>query len=140
MGLRAAAQKVDSLANFPSHRGHQAVVCTFYLARLAASGASAGLDVVLRRCAARFREWSRELVRGFPWVAAERVLLDARRVHQVPQPLVVLEKVLPLPEILVGAQKALLVAVYQTQPLAVLLVKVVESVWRLVASSGPARV
>ncbi len=86
--LRAVAQKVDSLANFPFRRAHRAEVCTAYPARLAASGALAGLDVVLRRSAARFPVSCRELDRGFPWVAAGLVLLDARRVHQVPQPLV----------------------------------------------------
>jgi len=87
--LRAAAQKVDSLANFPFHPGHRAAACTVYPGHLAASGASAGLDVVLRRCAVRFLESFPELVRGFPSVAAELVLLDAPRTHQVPQPLVV---------------------------------------------------
>jgi hypothetical protein len=132
--LRAAAQKVDSLANFPFHRVHRAAVCTVYLARLAASGASAGQGVVLRRSAVRFPASSRELVRGFPWAEAETERQGARRAHQVPQPLVVSEKVLPLPENLVGVQKALMVAVHQTRPLAAPLVKVVESVWPLVVS------
>jgi hypothetical protein len=87
--LRAVAQKVDSLANFPFHRGHRAAVYRVYLGHLAASAASAGLDVVLRRCAVRFLELSRELVRGFPSAGAEQVLLDAPQVYPVPQLLVV---------------------------------------------------
>jgi hypothetical protein len=86
---RAVAQKVDSLANFPFHLGHRAAVCTVYLVRLAASAASAGPDVVLRRNAVRFPESSQELVRGFPWAAVEQALLDAPRAHLGPQPLVV---------------------------------------------------
>jgi hypothetical protein len=132
--LRAAAQKVDSLANFPFHRGHRAVVCTAYLARLAASDASADPDVVLRRSAVRFLVSSRELVRDFPWEEAETELQGARQAHRVPQPLVVQEKVLPLLEIPVVEQKALLVAVHQTLPLAVQLEKAAESVWPLAVS------
>lgn len=52
----------------------------------------------------------------------------------MPQPLVVSEKVLSLPGLLVGVQKTLLVAAHQTRPLAVPLVKAVESVWPLVVS------
>jgi hypothetical protein len=138
--LRDVAQKVDSPANFPFHPGHRAAVCTVYLARLAASGASAGQDVVLRRSAGRFLASSRELVRGFPLAAGEQVRQGAPRAHQMQQPLVVQEKVLSLPEFLVGVQKALLVGVHQTRPLAVRLVKMAESVLSLVASSEMARV
>ncbi len=138
MVLRAVVQKVDSLANFPFHRGHRAAVCTVYLARLVASGASAGLDVVLRRSAVHFPESFRELVRDFPWEEVETELQGARQAHRVPQPLVVQEKVLPLLEIPVVEQKALLVAVHQTLPLAVRLEKAAESVLSLVASSEPA--
>jgi hypothetical protein len=86
--LRALVQKVDSLANFPFHRGHRAAARTVYLARLAALGASAGLDVALRPSAARFPESSRELDRDSPWAAAELVQLDAPQARLVPQPLV----------------------------------------------------
>jgi hypothetical protein len=41
---------------------------------------------------------------------------------------------LSLPGLLVGERKALLVAAHQTQPLAVPLLKAVESVWLLVVS------
>lgn len=134
MVLRAAAQKVGSLANFPFHRGHRAAVYRVYLGHLAASAASAGLDEVLRRCAVRFLESSPELVRDSPSAAAEQVLPGAPLAHQVPQPLVVLEKVLPLPEILVGVQKTPQVGVRPRRPLVVPLGKAAESVWPLVAS------
>ena len=89
MVLRAAAQKVDSLANFPFHLGHQAVVCTVYLDRLAALGASAGLGVVLRRSAVRFPELSQELVRGFLSAEAWPELQGAPQVHRARQLLAV---------------------------------------------------
>jgi hypothetical protein len=84
--LRAVVQKVDSLANFPFHRGHRASVCTVYLARLAASGASAVLDVVLRQSAVRSPALFQELVRGSPLEEAWPELQGAHQVHQVPQP------------------------------------------------------
>jgi hypothetical protein len=129
--LRAAAQKVDSQANSPFRPGHRAAVCTVCLGRLAALGASAGPDVVLRRSAVRFPESSQELVRGFPSVTAEQVRLA---VYQGPQLLVVSKMVEFLPEIQVAAQKGRPAAVHQTQPLAVPLVKLAESVWPLVVS------
>jgi len=86
--LRVAAQKVDSQANFPFHPAHPIVVCTVFPDRRAASGASAGQDVVPRPISARFPESFPELVRDFPSAAAETARQDALQPRQVPQLLV----------------------------------------------------
>lgn len=88
VSLRVAAQKVDSQANFPFHPAHPTAVCTVFPDRRAASGASAGRDVVHRQSAARFPESFLELVRDCPSATAEMARQDALQPPQVPQLLV----------------------------------------------------
>ncbi len=74
---------VDSPVNSPFLRGRQAVACTVFLGRLAASVAWAGQDVV-RPCAGRFQVSSPEPDLDSPWAAVERGPLAAQRPLQAP--------------------------------------------------------
>jgi len=89
--LRGAAQKVDSLANFPFRPAHPAAACTVFPVRLA-SDASADPDVV-RPSVGRFPARFPAQVRDFPSAMAAQVQLAARPVKPVPQPQVGLQKV-----------------------------------------------
>jgi hypothetical protein len=79
--------------SFRFHPGHQAAAYIVFPARRAASGASAGRDVVPRQSAARFPVSFRELVRDSPLALAETAWRDALRPPQVPQPPVARRKV-----------------------------------------------
>jgi hypothetical protein len=69
------------------HRDRQASACIVYPDRfLAASGALAGLDVVLLRSAARFQASFQALVRDSPLAMVEKAPQVALQSHQVPQP------------------------------------------------------
>lgn len=83
--LRAAAQKVDSLASSPFLPGLRAAACIVFLDRPAAWDAWAGRDAALP-CAARFRVLFQELVRDCPLASDEKEWLGGPQQHQVPQP------------------------------------------------------
>ena len=79
--------------SFRFHPGHQTAAYIVFPDRRAASGASAGRDVVPHPSAARFPVSFRELVRDSPLASAETAWQDALRPSQVPQPLVARMKV-----------------------------------------------
>ena len=83
--VRAAAQKVDSLASFPFLPGLQPVACIVCLDRPAASVALAGRDAALP-CAVRFRVLFQELVRDCPLASGEKEWSDVPQQHLVPPP------------------------------------------------------
>jgi hypothetical protein len=115
-------------ASFRFHPGRQLVVCTAFLDRRAASGASADQDVVPRQTAARYLESSPEPVRDFRSATAEPARLDALRVHQEPQPPVAPRKAEFQRDLRAALQKARLAEGRRTPPLAVPSVMEVESV------------
>jgi len=82
MVRRAAAQKVDWLANFRSHPDRLAAACTVFLGPLAASGAWAARDAVLHPSAARFLATFLELVRDSPSAAVEKSRQDVLPARQ----------------------------------------------------------
>jgi len=95
---RAAAQTVDSLANFPSHLVRPIAACTVFLGRLAASGALVDPDAVLRRIAVRFPESFPALARDYPSASVGTAWLGALQTHQALPLRVVQQKVAFQPE------------------------------------------
>jgi hypothetical protein len=83
--LRAVAQKADSQANSLFHPDHRTAVCTAFPDRSrAASGALAGLGVVLRQSVAHYRASFQEPVRDSPLAMGALAPLDALQVLQPP--------------------------------------------------------
>jgi hypothetical protein len=122
--LHAVAQKVDSQASFQFHPGHRAAAYIVFPDRRAASGASAGRDVVPRQSAARFPVSFRERVRDSPSAWAETARQDALRPPLVPQPPAARMKV----EFPAEAPAALLAEVHWAQRQAVPWMRADESV------------
>jgi len=111
------------MANFPSRLAHRASACTVFLGRLAASGALAAQDAVLRRIAVRFPESFPAQVRDYPSAAVVTAWRGALQAHPALRLRVELQKVVYQPEPPavalqvqpVSAQKALPVVVLQEQ-------------------------
>jgi len=102
---RAAAQTVDSLANFPFRLVRPIAACTVFPARLAASGALVDPDAVLRRIAVRFRESFPALARDYPSASDGTAWQGALQPHPALRRRVVPEKAAFQPEPLAVARQ-----------------------------------